>query len=74
MTRTTRALVSLVVGLGAPLVELALDCRVPSSEGCVWGRAYLPLSLGVGLVIFAPCVFGLLTLVGAVLRPPPPRR
>lgn len=62
-------MIALAVGLGAPLGELALDCRRYDSEGCMWGRAYLPVSLAVGLLVFAPLVYGLLTLVAALRRP-----
>lgn len=41
----------LALGVGFPLVELLLDCRVRTSEGCVWGRALLPVSLGVGALL-----------------------
>ena len=68
-SRRTRLAVALVVGLGAPLGELALDCRRYESEGCMWGRAYLPFSLGIGLLVFAPIMYGLLTLLAAVWRP-----
>ena len=43
--------IGIVIAFGIPLGELWLDCRVPDSEACVWGRAYLPLSLGVAAVI-----------------------
>lgn len=38
-------------GVAVPLLELLLDCRVRTSEGCVWGRALLPVSLGVGATL-----------------------
>jgi len=44
-------LVGVAVGVAYPLVDLALSCRVPVSEACVWGKAYLPLTLGVSLVL-----------------------
>jgi hypothetical protein len=43
--------VGLLVGLGVPLLDLALDCRVRTSEACVWGRALLGVSLSVGAVL-----------------------
>ncbi|MFC5302846.1 hypothetical protein [Azospira restricta] len=43
--------VGLTAGFGYPLVDLALACRVPVSEACVWGKAYLPLTLGVSAVV-----------------------
>ncbi len=38
----------LVLGVGATLVQWRVACRLPESEACVWGRAYLPISLPVG--------------------------
>ena len=52
-TAVTSLLAGLAIGIGIPLVELWLACRhptVPRSEACVWGHAYLPLSLGVGTI------------------------
>ena len=59
MTRSRiPALIALAVGsliaFGLPLGEVWYKCREPASEGCVWGKALLPLSLGVC------AVFGLL--------------
>jgi hypothetical protein len=34
--------VGVLVGIGYPLLELWRNCRLPESEGCVWGKAYLP--------------------------------
>ena len=42
-----------LVGFGWPLGELWLDCRTPTSEGCVWGKALLPVSLSVGAGVAA---------------------
>ena len=44
-------LAGLLVGVAWPLGDLALACRVPESEGCVWGRSLLPLSLGAGTLL-----------------------
>ena len=44
-------LVFLLVGAGVPFLELWLKCRQPMSEACVWAKAYLPLSLGIGAVL-----------------------
>lgn len=43
--------VFLVLTLGVPYVELAYKCMEPLSEGCVWGKSLLPVSLAVGAVI-----------------------
>jgi hypothetical protein len=53
----------LVAGTAYPLIDLALACRAPISEACVWGKAYLPLTLGLSLVI----VGGIVTLVTYLL-------
>lgn len=47
----TAAAIGLLVGIGYPMFDLWRHCRVPHSEECVWGRALLPLSLGVGTVV-----------------------
>ena len=65
-SRRLRLLIALAAGVVAAFGELALDCRRPDSEGCVWGRVYLPLSLGVGLLVVAPAAYALLTLVAAL--------
>ena len=49
--RAIPLLVGTAVGVAYPLVDLALSCRVPDSEACVWGKAYLPLTLAVSLVL-----------------------
>ena len=43
--------IGLFVGVSYPIVDLGLACRAPSSEACVWGKAYLPLTLGVSVVL-----------------------
>jgi len=40
-----------LVALGVPFGELWRACRAPTSEACVWGKALLPVSLGVGAVL-----------------------
>ncbi len=47
----TALAIGLVVGVSYPFVDLGLTCRAPSSEACVWGKAYLPLTLGVSVVL-----------------------
>ena len=55
--------VGLIAGTAYPLIDLALACRAPTSEACVWGKAYLPLTLDVSLVM----VGGIVTLVTYLL-------
>ena len=49
-------IIGLVAGVGYPLVDLALACRVPTSEACVWGKAYLSLSLGISIPLIGGLV------------------
>jgi len=49
----------LIAGVSYPAVDLALACRAPSSEACVWGKAYLPLTFGVSLVLLGGVVTAL---------------
>jgi len=55
--------VGLMAGVGYPFVDVALACRVPTSEACVWGKAYFPLTLGVSVVLVGGTVTGLLYAV-----------
>ncbi len=41
----------LAAGVGYPFVDLALSCRAPTSEACVWAKAYLTFTLGLSVVI-----------------------
>ena len=50
--------VGLIVGIGYPFVDVALACRVPISEACVWGKAYFPLTLGLSVVFLGGLVTG----------------
>ena len=56
----TALFVGLLVGIGYPLVDIALACRVPTSEACVWGKAYFPLTLSLSVVIVGSTVTGLI--------------
>ena len=56
MTARTKArfsaiVIGVAVGAAYPFVDVALSCRVPESEACVWGKAYLPLLLGISIPI-----------------------
>ena len=67
--RSTRIVVAIlagvVVGVLYPVVDLAVACRIPDSEGCVWGKAYLPLTFGLSIVLLgsmvAAIVYGVLS-------------
>ena len=54
-SRAIRVLIATGVGLVATLVvpfgNLWLKCQLPTSEACVWSKAYLPLSLAFTAVI-----------------------
>lgn len=63
--------VGLIVGIGYPFVDVALACRAPISEACVWGKAYFPLTLGVSVVVLGGAVTGLLYAVLIRRRRPP---
>lgn len=51
-------LAGLLVGVGYPSIDLALACREAASEACVWGKAYLPLTLGLSLVLVGGATAG----------------
>ena len=59
----TALCVGLTVGAGYPFVDVGLACRAPTSEACVWGKAYLPLTLSVSVVVLGGAVTGLLYAV-----------
>lgn len=63
----------LSAGIGYPLVSVALACRAPRSEACVWGKAYLPLHLAVSVVVVGGIVTGLCHGVLSRRRSPPSR-
>jgi hypothetical protein len=60
-SRAVRLLIATLVGvlasLAVPYGNLWLKCQVPTSEACVWSKAYLPLSLGLTAVILGVPVF-----------------
>jgi hypothetical protein len=55
----TAIMVGLLAGVAYPLVDVAIACRVPTSEACVWGKAYLPLSLSLSIVVVGAMVTAL---------------
>jgi hypothetical protein len=64
-----RLVVAAVVGIAYPHAELAWKCRAgaTSSEACVWGRSYMPLSEWVEPLIIGPVVFVLFTVLAYLL-------
>lgn len=52
-TRRTSAIIALIAGpaIGGayPFIQLAIDCRMPASEACVWGKALMPVSLAISV-------------------------
>jgi len=59
----TALCVGLIVGAGYPFVDVGLACRVPTSEACVWGKAYFPLTLSISVVLLGGVVTALLYAV-----------
>jgi hypothetical protein len=64
-----RISISLFIALAIPLVHLWIVCRMhPASEKCVWGKAYLPLTLVAYGVLATPVVYFVLWVIGNVRR------
>jgi xanthosine utilization system XapX-like protein len=53
----------LVVGIAYPYVDIAIACRAPMSEACVWGKAYFSLTLTVSVVLLGGVVAGVVYVV-----------
>jgi hypothetical protein len=60
LRRRSSLLVAIGVGLATavayPYVDLALACRVPASEACVWGKAYFRLTMALSVVVLGGAV------------------
>ena len=63
--------VGLIAGIGYPLVDLAVACRAPDSESCVWGKAYLPFTFVLSVPIVGAVVAWIVHAV-LVARTGPP--
>jgi hypothetical protein len=48
-----------IVAVAYPFADLAWSCRFPESEACVWGKAYLPLSLVLSVALIGSIVAAL---------------
>ena len=46
----TSVVVCVLLGLVVALVDLVLDCRAPTSEACVWGKALWPVTIALSVV------------------------
>lgn len=55
----TALALGLLAGIAYPFIDLALACHSLTSEACVWGKAYLPLTLGVSVVLLGGVVAAL---------------
>jgi len=64
------AVIALAAGALEPPLEVAWKCRsgFESTEACVWGRSFLPLSRVVGIVLIAPVTFVVLMAVAYFWR------
>ncbi len=56
-------LIGALTGIGYPFLDVALACRVPDSEACVWGKAYFPLTLTISVVVLGGVAAGLVYAV-----------
>ena len=63
----------LLIGLGYPFIDLAIACRMPTSEACVWGKAYFPLTLAMSVLLLGGATGGLLYLGLMWRRRPAPK-
>lgn len=69
MRTAVRILVSLAIAAAVPPLRVWWTCgRDPMSEACVWGKAYLPLSIGLALLLGAPVIFALILLGERMMR------
>lgn len=57
-----------LLAFGVPLAELGIKCAQPASEGCVWGKSLLPVSLAIGSVIGAVVAGGAFLIALAFQR------
>ena len=77
LRRMTKLLAAVVVTVAAAQLEVAVKCHgepAPgraTSEACTWGRAYLPATRMLYLLIGGPLVYGALTLVERARGRPP---
>jgi hypothetical protein len=63
-----RIAIALLAAAAIPLVRLQIACGDPLSEACVWGKAYLPLAIGLSLLFLGPLLYVALWGIEAVAR------
>ena len=63
------AIVAMVVAVAIPILWVGFDCLSNrTSEACVWGKSFMPLFLGIAVVIGAPLLYLLAVAVGFVAQ------
>ena len=60
--------VSLLAGVAISRLKLLYVCRAPTSEACVWGKAYDSIGFPIETLAFGGIVFVLLLLYSQVVR------
>ncbi len=68
------ALAAFLGGAAASVFKLWIHCRRPDSEACVWGQAYLPLTLPIETLAFGFLFLGTGVLVRVLKRGAPSSR
>ena len=58
------ALLAFGLGTGISILKLGFYCQRPSSEACVWGKAYRPIALPLESLVFGILLLG----AGILLR------
>jgi hypothetical protein len=48
---------SIAAGAAGSLGKLAVHCRRPATEACVWGKAYMPITFPIETIIFGAVAF-----------------
>jgi hypothetical protein len=63
-----RIAIALLAAAAVPVVRLQIVCGDPLSEACVWGKAYLPLAIGLNLLFLGPLLYFALWGIEEALR------
>lgn len=64
--RKSRNYVVGVISMAVPLLAVVGDVVVkcqssPTSEACVWGKSFLPLTIGAAIMLATPLIYLVLT-------------